>query len=96
MAKYIALIQWTDKGIKEIKESPNRADKAKALAKSLGGELQQMFMTLGHYDMVAVLDMPNDDAMAKFALGSAASGHIRTTTLKAFDEASYRNLVASA
>jgi uncharacterized protein with GYD domain len=96
MATYIALINWTDKGIKEIKESPARADKAKALAKSLGGEFKTIYMTMGGYDLVAILDLPNDEAAAKFALGSAASGHIRTNTLKAFDEASYRKIVSAA
>jgi uncharacterized protein with GYD domain len=95
MAKYIALINWTEKGIKDVKDSPKRADKARALAKKLGGEMQQLFMTMGSHDLVAVLEMPNDEAMAKFALTSAAGGHIRTTTLKAFDEAGYRKIVGS-
>ena len=96
MAKYIALINWTEKGIAEVKDSPKRADKARAAAKQLGGNLEQMFLTMGSYDIVAILEMPNDEAAAKFALKSAASGHIRTTTLKAFDEDSYRKIVASA
>lgn len=94
MAKYITLINWTEKGITDIKHSPDRADKAKALAKSLGGDMQ-LFMTMGAYDLVSVIDMPNDEAMAKFALKLAAGGHIRTTTLKAFDEAGYRNIIDS-
>jgi uncharacterized protein with GYD domain len=50
---------------------------------------------MGSYDLVAILEMPNDDAAATFALKSAAGGHIRTTTLKAFDEADYRKIVGS-
>lgn len=94
MAKYIALTNWTEKGIGDIKNSPDRADKAKALAKSLGGNMQ-LFMTMGAYDLVSIVDMPNDEAMAKFALKAAAGGHIRTTTLKAFDEAGYRSIIDS-
>ena len=56
MAKYIALINWTEKGVKDIKGSPGRADKARALAKKLGGDLQQLYMTMGSYDLVAILD----------------------------------------
>ena len=95
MAKYIALINWTEKGITDVKGSPVRADKARALAKKLGGDLQQLYMTMGGHDLVAILDLPDDEAMAKFALTSAAGGHIRTTTLKAFDEASYRKIIGS-
>jgi len=95
MAKYIALINWTEMGVKEIKDSPARADAAKALAKKLGGEMQQLYMTMGAYDLVAILEMPNDEAAASFAIQSAGRGHIRTTTLKAFDEASYRKIIGS-
>jgi uncharacterized protein with GYD domain len=95
MAKYIALINWTEKGVREIKESPARADLARGLAKQLGGEMQQLYMTMGAYDLVAILEMPNDEAAANFALKSAAAGNIRTTTLKAFDEAAYRKIVGS-
>ncbi len=95
MAKYVALINWTEKGVAEVKGSPDRVDKARALAKKLGGDFQELFMTMGSYDLVVILDMPNDDAMAKFALTSAAGGHIRTTTLKAFDEASFRDIIGS-
>jgi uncharacterized protein with GYD domain len=94
MAKYISLINWTEKGIGDIKNSPDRADKAKALAKSLGGDMQ-LFMTMGAYDLVGIVDMPSDEAMAKFALAAASGGHIRTTTLKAFDEDGYRNIIKS-
>lgn len=94
MAKYITLINWTEKGIAEVKNSPDRADKTKALAQSLGGNMQ-LFMTMGAYDLVCIVDMPSDDAMAKFVLLAAAGGHIRTTTLKAFDEAGYRNIIGS-
>jgi len=95
MATYISLINWTDKGIASVKESPARADAARALAKKLGGDLKHLFMTMGGYDLVAILELPNDEAAARFALMSGAGGSIRTTTLKAFDEASYRKIVGS-
>ena len=95
MAKYITLINWTDKGIAEAKSSPDRFDKARALAKQMGGNIEQVFMTMGGYDLVVVLDMPNDEAAAEFALKSAAGGHIRTTTLKAFDEPTYRKITGA-
>lgn len=95
MSKYIVLINWTEKGIQEVKNSPARADKARELAKKLGGNMEQLYMTMGAHDLVAVVDLPNDEAMAKFSLASAAGGHIRTTTLKAFDEAAYRKITAA-
>jgi uncharacterized protein with GYD domain len=95
MSKYISLINWTEKGVKAVKDSPARADKARALAKKLGGNFEQLYMTMGDYDLVAILDMPNDEAMAKFALAMGATGSIRTKTLKAFDEKAYRKITGS-
>jgi len=95
MATYISLINFTEQGIKDIKNSPTRLDNAKALARSLGGEMKQVFLTMGGYDMVAILDLPDDEAAAKMALTVGAGGNVRTTTLKAFDEATCRKIVAS-
>lgn len=96
MAKSISLISWTDLGIREVWDASKRTDKAMALAKSSGGELEHVFMTMGSFDLVAIIEMPDDETMAKFTLASAMGGHIRTTTLKALDEATYRELTATA
>jgi uncharacterized protein with GYD domain len=93
MAKYIMLINWTDQGIKTIKDSPKRLDAARAAAKKVGGELRKFYMTIGSYDLVVVLEAPDDEAAAKFALTVGAGGNIRTTTLKAFSEESYRRII---
>jgi uncharacterized protein with GYD domain len=95
MAIYIALANWTDHGIKNIKESPNRVDAAKALAKKYGCEWREFYMTMGSTDMVAILEAPNDEAMAAFGLALASGGSVRTTTLKAFSEDAYRKIVGA-
>jgi uncharacterized protein with GYD domain len=95
MATYIMLINYTDQGIRNIKDSPNRLDAAKALAQELGGEFKQTYLTLGSYDLVAVVELPDDAAAAKFALTIGNLGNIRTTTLKAFNEAEYRDIIAA-
>lgn len=94
MPRYIALTTWTEQGMKNIKESPNRLDAAKALAKKHGCEFREFYMTMGTVDMVSIIDAPNDEAFAKFALTLGASGNLRTTTLKAFPEDAYRNIIA--
>ena len=95
MATYISLVNWTEQGIKNVKDSPARLDDAQALARKLGGEMKQMFLTMGGYDMVAILDLPNDEAAATLALKLGAGGSVRTTTLKAFDEATCRKIIAA-
>jgi uncharacterized protein with GYD domain len=94
MAKYIALASWTEQGVKNIKESPSRVDAARALAKKHGCTMGDFYMTIGAADMMVIVDAPNDEAMAKFALSLAIGGNIRTTTMKAFTETEYRNVIA--
>jgi uncharacterized protein with GYD domain len=95
MAKYILLTNWTEQGIKNVKDSPKRLDAAKELARKHGGEIKKFYMTTGMYDMLVILDLPDDDAAAKFALNLGMLGNVRTTTLKAFSEESYRSIVGS-
>ncbi len=63
---------------------PGRHDAAEALAESLGGKLVGGYVTTGEYDVVAILDMPEGDAMAKFVLTIGARGQARTKTVRAF------------
>jgi uncharacterized protein with GYD domain len=96
MAKYIMLINWTEQGIRNVEKSPDRLDAGRALAKKLGGEIRKFYMTMGAHDIVAILELPNDEAAAKFALSLAKGGNVRTTTMKAFSESTYRKLTKSA
>jgi len=93
MVTAVMLLNWTDHGIKNVKESPKRLDAAKKLAKDMGGEVKSFYMTLGAYDLVLVVDMPNNDKMATFGLKLGSLGNVRSTTLKAFPEEDYRRIV---
>jgi uncharacterized protein with GYD domain len=93
MALYIVLANWTDQGIRNIKDSPDRLDKARALAKKHGCEFRQFHLTIGTADMVVMIEAPGDEAMASFALALGSAGNIRTTTLKALSEDAYRKIV---
>jgi uncharacterized protein with GYD domain len=95
MSTYIMLANWTEQGIRSVKDSPKRVDAARAAAKALGGELKAFYMTMGEYDMVAIYEAPNDEASARFTLQLGMGGNVRTRTLKAFPEADYRKIVGS-
>jgi len=95
MATYIVLMNWTEQGIKTVKDSPKRLDAAREAAKKNGCKLGDFYMTIGSYDGVSIIEAPNDEAIAKFALMTGAAGNIRTTTLKAFPEDAYRKIIAS-
>jgi len=93
MATYIALCKYTAEGIKAIKNAPKRIDQGKALLRKLGGSIKGLYLTLGGYDIVAVYDLPDDEAAATFALILGRTGTVTTTTLKAFPETDYRRLL---
>jgi uncharacterized protein with GYD domain len=84
VAKYVVLINWTDKGIAEAKETTNRAKKAQDMAKGLGGTLEVLYWTLGRYDLVGIADMPDDETAALFGLKVGGLGTVRSETMRAF------------
>jgi uncharacterized protein with GYD domain len=92
---YVMLANWTDQGIRSVKESPRRLDAAKKALKDMGGEFKTFFLTMGDYDIVAVYEAPDDAVAARFNLQLGMIGHIRTHTLKAFPEAAYREIINS-
>ncbi len=95
MTTYIMLANWTDQGIRKVKESPQRLDAAKAALQDMGGEMKAFFLTMGDYDMVAVYEAPDDAVAARFTLQVGQLGNIRSQTLKAFPEAAFREIIAS-
>jgi uncharacterized protein with GYD domain len=94
MASYIALVNWTDKGIANYGESTNRASAARELAAKYGGTLTNMWWTVGAYDLVVHVEFPDDESMTAYLLALGASGNIRTTTMRAFDEAEMNRIIA--
>jgi len=94
MATYLMLLNWTDQGIKNVKDSPKRLDGVKKLAKDLGGEVKFFYMTLGAYDLVLIVEMPNNDKLASFCLKLGSFGNVRSTTLRAYSEEDYRRIIS--
>ncbi len=95
MTTYIVLINWTEQGIKNVRESPKRLDAAKKVLSDMGGSFKQFYLTMGEHDMVAVCEAPDDAVAARFALVLGMGGNVRTRTLKAFPEAAYREIITS-
>lgn len=95
MTTYIMLAKFTDAGIKSARESPRRLDAAKKLLGDMGGTFKSFYLTMGHYDIVAVYEAPDDAVAARLTLQLGMIGALRTETLKAFPEAAYREIIAS-
>ena len=95
MPTYIAFGNWTDQGVRAIRESPRRLDAAKRQIEEAGGRFVGFWMTMGEHDMVLIYEMPDDAVAARFALTLGSLGSVRTKTMKAFPEAAYRGIMAS-
>ncbi len=95
MPTYITLVNYTQKGIENIKESPARLDRVKAAMKAAGGKFKAFYLTLGHYDMVVISEAPNDEAYATTMLAIGAAGAVRSETLKAFTEEEYKKIISA-
>lgn len=93
MAKYVSLINFTEKGIGSFKETVTRADAAKKAAADMGGSLEVMW-TVGQYDLVAISEFPDDETATKFLLNVGAQGNTRTQTMRAFDSSEMSRIVA--
>jgi uncharacterized protein with GYD domain len=95
MTTYIVFVNWTERGIQEVKQSPRRLDAARKILKDMGGEIKSVYLTMGEYDLVVVCEASDDAVAARFALQLGMLGNVRTRTLKAFPEAAYREIIAS-
>ncbi len=95
MTTYVCLANWTQKGIESVKETPERLDAAREAFEEQGVTLRDFYMTVGQYDFVMTLEATDDAALAKSLLAVAQVGNVRTTTLRAFSEDEYREIIGS-
>jgi uncharacterized protein with GYD domain len=94
MPTFIMSLNWTDQGIKNVKDSPKRSRAARELASKLGVEIKHLFLTSGDADLVLIVDTINGDNVAKFALALGAQGNVRSRTARAWHEAEYQKLIS--
>ena len=87
MATYVLLRNYTDQGIRAVKDSPKRRAAAREMGKKLGVELKAGYLTMGTHDLILIVEAAADEAVAKWALSVASKGNVRTTTIKVFPEA---------
>ncbi|MFW5965558.1 MAG: GYD domain-containing protein [Halodesulfurarchaeum sp.] len=95
MPHYIRLTNLTVDGFEHIEQSATRTEQMKAMANEMGGNIENVFLTMGEYDFVTIAEFPNDEMYTQFALRFAEKGVQETKTLKAIDEPDYMNIVQS-
>jgi len=93
MGIFIALLNFTDQGIRNLQDSPHRADQFTAMAEEAGARVLSQYWTIGSHDGVLILEAPSDEVAASILLALGRSGHVRTTTLRAFEWADAQGLI---
>ena len=94
MATYVCLIQFTDQGIRNIKDTVKRSDTAMAEAEKMGMKIVDEFWTMGAYDAVVVFEAPDDETMSAFMLKVGSLGNVKSQTLRAFRRKEMEGILA--
>ena len=94
MAMYVVLANFTDQGVRNVKDTVKRAESFRELAKSSGATVKDIYWTLGQYDIVATVDAPDDMVITALGLTLAKAGNVRTQTLRAFSPADMGAIVS--
>jgi uncharacterized protein with GYD domain len=95
MPTYISLLSWTQQGVAKVKDSPKRLDAGREAFKKFGVEIKDTYLTMGRYDLVCVIEGPDDGAVARALLTLGSQGNVQTETLKAWTEDDFRKIVGS-
>jgi uncharacterized protein with GYD domain len=94
MPTFISMLSWTDQGIRAVKDTPKRVQEARETAKKFGVEVKHIFLASGEFDILAILEAPHYDNVAKFVMARGIAGSVRTRTVRAWPEAEMLKLIS--
>jgi uncharacterized protein with GYD domain len=94
MAKYVSLLQFTDQGIRSVKDTVQRAAAATAEAEKMGAKITQAFWTMGAYDLVLLVDAPDEETVSALSLKLGSLGNVKSETMRAFGREEMENILA--
>ena len=94
MVTYISLCTFTDQGIRSIKESTQRADIVREAASKFGSKMTQLYWTQGQYDLISIIEAPDESSATAFGLAIASAGNVRMQTLRAFNRDEMNNILS--
>lgn len=94
MVTYISLCTFTDQGIRSIKESTQRADMVREAASRFGSKMTQLYWTQGQYDLISIIEAPDESSATAFGLAIASAGNVRMQTLRAFSRDEMNNILS--
>ncbi len=93
MATMITLYKFTDQGIRNVKDSPQRLKAAIKAFEAKGGKILSAYYTLGEYDLIVTAESPDAQTGLAHVLATSALGNVRSTTLPAFSAAEFGEII---
>jgi uncharacterized protein with GYD domain len=93
MPRYVSIIDWTDRGIANFRDTVDRYEAAQQQFERLGVRFTDVYWTLGEHDLVAVLEAPDDETATAAMLAVGSQGNIRTKTMRAFSRDEMRGVI---
>jgi uncharacterized protein with GYD domain len=94
MPTYVALLNFTDQGIRTVRDTLDRAERAAELAEQqYEARIEQIYWTVGPYDIVLIIEAPDDESATALLLEAGSMGNIRSTTLRAYDREEMRGII---
>ena len=94
MPTFILSLNWTEQGIRSVKETPKRAQALREVGKRMGVDIKSVYLTTGDSDLLAIVEATDDDNVAKFVMMLAGAGNVRTRTVRAWPEAEALKLIS--
>ncbi len=87
MPTYVLLVNWTDQGIRNVRETVQRADRGvlEQLKQKYGTQVERIYWTVGPYDLITIVEAPDDESVSAMVLDLGSLGNLKTTTLRAYD-----------
>ncbi|TQK51855.1 uncharacterized protein with GYD domain [Streptomyces sp. SLBN-118] len=96
MPTYVSLLNWTDQGVRGYKDTQQRSEAFSAAAQKLGMKVLNLYWTVGPYDIVAVVEAPDDETATAVLLQVSGLGNVRSTTMRAFGQEEMGRIIAKA
>ena len=94
MATFISLVNFTQQGVRDFKDSPDRGAKFKSMAEKAGVTVKEVYWTMGAHDAVLILEAADDGAVAAAMLGLGSLGNVRTQTLRGFNSSEIKEIIS--
>lgn len=94
MATFVVLAEFTDQGIRNVKETVGRAEAFNEMAKKCGVTVKDMYWTLGPYDVIVICEAPDDEAATALSMSVCSRGNVRSQTLRAFSFDEVKKIVS--